>query len=72
MRARAMRDMRECDDPERDTKLADMSKVRHALGVSIWLSNFYIDIMRGNGKLCSHMAIPPLPGSLKLVKIVYQ
>ena len=55
-------------DPERDTKLADMSKVRHALGVSIWLSNVYIEIMRGNGRLCSHMAIPPLPGALKCVK----
>lgn len=55
-------------DPSRDEKLSDMSKVRHALGVTIWLSNFYIDVMRGNGALCSHMALPPLPGALKCVR----
>ena len=56
-------------DPSRDEKVSDMSnKVRHALGVTIWLSNFCIDVMRGDGALCSHMALMPLPGALECVR----
>jgi hypothetical protein len=45
-------------DPTRDSVLRDMSLCRHGLGVSIWLANAYIAIMRGTNALCRNMAYP--------------
>ena len=43
-------------DPTRDAVLSDMALCRHGLGVSIWLQNAYVQIMRGTGALCKNMA----------------
>ena len=48
-------------DPSRDEVVARMALARHGLGVSIWLQNAYITIMRGTG--ASHCGFTP-PNSL--------
>ena len=45
-------------DPSRDEVMTRMALARHGLGVSIWLQNAYITIMRGTGALCKNMAHP--------------
>ena len=46
------------DDPLHASVTTRMSMTRHGLGVSIWLSICYIEIMRGTNELCSNMQMP--------------
>jgi hypothetical protein len=46
------------NDPSYASTIERMALTRHALGVSIWLSICYIEIMRGNNELCSNMQFP--------------
>ena len=45
-------------DPQFTAVMDRMSLTRHGLGVSIWLSLCYIEIMRGTNELCSAMTAP--------------
>ena len=46
------------DDPSYAPTISRMALTRHGLGVSIWLSLCYIEIMRGTNELCSNMQFP--------------
>jgi hypothetical protein len=46
------------NDPLYSSVMTRMSLTRHALGVSIWLTICYIEIMRGTNELCSNMQFP--------------